>query len=59
MTMSSSKRPQAPRMNFNPYVAYGQSGGISKLPHTQYSGRQINPSELYKYELLNFAALYD
>lgn len=58
MIMSSSKHPQAPRMNFNPYVAYGQSGEIFEPSPTQYSGRQFNPSELYKYEPPNLAVVY-
>lgn len=56
-TSESSPRPiqnsPTPRMNFNPYVAYGQGGGISELP-ARHLTQHFDPTGFYKYGQLDF-----
>jgi hypothetical protein len=55
-TFSSKPTPSfpTPRMNFNPYVAYGQSEGISDLPPARHPQQHFDPKGFYKYGQLNF-----
>ena len=47
-----------PRMDFNPYVAYGHDGGMPELPPTRHSTYSFDPNGFYKYVRPNVASLY-
>jgi hypothetical protein len=45
-------------MNFNPYMAYGQGGGVPELPPARHPAQHFDPNGFYKYVQLSFAIVY-